>query len=91
MFWNHRIRKAVNEEYGITYYDIVECYYDDDGNIIGWDEKSLAPSGNNKEELKTELEQMLGAFDRPVIDEKKELPKAEKRMHMMIEESINEK
>lgn len=78
MFWNNRIRKRVTPG-GDPYYDIVECYYDDDNKIYGWTETSIAPHGNTKKELKQDLEWMLKAFDSPVIDEKKESPKVEKR------------
>ena len=82
--WNYRIgfkRHSVDVIDDVTYettedvveeitYGLVECYYDDDGNIKFTTERFIEPSGETKEELIENLEMMLkGAKkDAPVLD-----------------------
>lgn len=51
-------------------YGLVECYYDDDGNIKFTTERFMKPSGETKEELIENLEMMLkdAKKDTPVLD-----------------------
>lgn len=77
MPWNHRIRKQtvklINGELEDVY-DIVEAYYntvEDAENFkqYAYTEDSIAPAGSSKEDLIKELEMMLDAINRPVIEE----------------------
>ena len=70
--WNYRTafkRQIINGVEEIEY-GLVECYYDDDGNIKFTTERFIEPSGETKEELIENLEMMLkGAKkDAPVLD-----------------------
>ena len=66
--WNHRVTKATID--GETVYEIREVYYDlpttSDG--IGWTQDASAPYGETLDELRQDLERMLAALDKPVID-----------------------
>ena len=64
MKWNYRI---ISEKapYGV-FYQIYEVYYDD-GKIIGMTESPCKPYGDDVEELRSNLEQMLQALDRPIL------------------------
>lgn len=82
--WNYRIgfkRHSVDVIDDVTYettgdvveeltYGLVECYYDDDGNIKFTTERFIEPSGETKEELIENLEMMLkdARKDAPVLD-----------------------
>lgn len=71
--WEYRIgfkRHSVDVIDDVTYettgeveesleYGLVECYYDDDGNIKFTTERFIEPSGETKEELIENLEMML--------------------------------
>ena len=51
-------------------YGLVECYYDDDGNIKFTTGRFMKPSGETKEELIENIEMMLkdAKKDAPVLD-----------------------
>ena len=51
-------------------YGLVECYYDDDGNIKFTTERFIKPSGETKDELIENLEMMLkdAKKDAPVLN-----------------------
>lgn len=82
--WNYRTafkRHKVNIVDDVTYkptgefeesleYGLVECFYDDDGNIKFTTERFIEPSGETKEELIENLEMMLkdAKKDAPVLD-----------------------
>lgn len=67
MTWNHRVvRRAIDGE---PFYGIHEAFYAqgvDEPN--GWTEDPAAPVGETLDELRVELERMLAALDRPVIE-----------------------
>ena len=70
--WNYRTafkRQIINGVEEIEY-GLVECYYDDDGNIKFTTERFIEPSGETKEELIENLEMMLkdAKKDAPVLD-----------------------
>jgi hypothetical protein len=76
--WNHRIRKRVIpriEGYEATvWYDIVEAHYDshedaDNNKISGWTVDGIAPGGETIEDLKWELEHMLAALSKPILED----------------------
>ena len=59
--WNYRTvfkRHVVNGEEELEY-GLVECFYDDAGNIKFTTERFMKPSGETKEELIENLEMML--------------------------------
>ena len=61
---------GINEPFEDLEYGLVECYYDDDGNIKFTTERFIEPSGETKEELIENLEMMLkdAKKDAPVLD-----------------------
>ena len=63
MYWNHRLMK-INDEIGI-----VEVYYNNDGSIMGWTEGFVTVYGDDVEEVKKTLAQMLSAADNPALDQ----------------------
>lgn len=65
MTWNHRVRRT-ETEHG-PWFDIVEAYYDDNGNIEATTKDGIAPEGESVAELRTTLERMLQALDRPEL------------------------
>ena len=62
MSWNHIVIKK-GECLAIH-----EVHYKDDGSISGHVEIPARVIGESIEELRTVLEQMLGALDKPIID-----------------------
>ena len=66
MTWNHRVIKK-GKDY--EYLAIHEVYYDNDSIdfVIGYTENPTPVIGESIEELRTVLEQMLGALDKPII------------------------
>ena len=67
MTWNHRVTKATVD--GETVYEIREVYYDlPDSDGIGWTQNASTPYGQTLDELRTDLQRMLEALDKPVID-----------------------
>jgi hypothetical protein len=63
MSWNYRVViRDAGRDAGLTY-SLVEVYYDDDGEIIGWFSPGEA-SGETLEELRDDLTLMLEAVDR---------------------------
>lgn len=67
MNWNYRImkRKISESEYE---FGIFEVYYNEDGSIKGYSENSMTPVVDSPEGLKYEIEIMLKAFDKEVLD-----------------------
>lgn len=77
--WNHRVRKRIiksNIE-GIEdtpWYDIVEAHYGskenaDNHKSNGWTVDGIAPGSEDIEGLRWELEHMLAALDKPIIED----------------------
>jgi len=71
--WNHRIRKRIIS--GEPWYDVVEAHYESHKNAENneeccYTEDGIAPGGSDIEELKWELEHMLAALNKPIIEEK---------------------
>ena len=89
MYWNYRIvsEQAPSGEFLQVY----EVYYDD-GKIIGMLEKPSTAYGESLDELQVEMNQMMEAFQKPVLD-KKDLENAFKRQKPLawrLEELQNE-
>lgn len=66
MTWNYRVRRIEYVDAGPGF-QIVECYYDANGNIEATTAESIAPFGNTIAELRADLEMMLQALDRPEL------------------------
>lgn len=67
MSWNYRgmKRKVSDSEFE---YGIHEVYYKENGQIKGYTQDSITPTVHTPEGLKHELEIMLKAFDKEIID-----------------------
>lgn len=71
MYWNHRVFKETSPT-GYVEYTIREVYYDtDSGAILGWTANGAYPQSDEDsgvEYLKEEVQWMLEACDKPVIE-----------------------
>jgi hypothetical protein len=63
--WNYRVFIAKDAPYHIR-----EVYYDKDNQVDGYVGSGAWPSGDTLEELRKDLEHMLEALDKPVLEEK---------------------
>lgn len=61
--WNYRVAKNDYDEYVI-----VEVYYDDEGKVTNWS-GAISALGDDAASLKSDLEMMLKAFDKPLFTE----------------------
>ena len=76
MSWEYRIgRKTLkckvdlsNDHYEEDCFGIVECYYNDEGEIYATTEHFTNPYGETLGELKWFFEKMKEAFDKEVLD-----------------------
>ena len=66
MSWNHRLMKMKDGE--DDFYQIHEVHYDKDGEVKGYTKNGATVGGNNIEEVKWVLREMLAALDKPVLD-----------------------
>ncbi len=66
MSWNYRIMKREISENEFEF-GIYEVYYNENGKINGWTEESIVPVVDNKEGLKSEVVEMLKAFNSETI------------------------
>ena len=68
--WDYRIIRS-NKEDGTPakWYSIQEVYYDDDGNPNA-QSIDLQVEGEDNKEMKVQLEDMMSAIDKPVLNEK---------------------
>ena len=66
MIWNHRVIKEV--EHDEEWYYLKEVYYYEDGKPSHCSDRPPILNGESVEELRTILEQMLGALDKPIIN-----------------------
>ena len=73
MTWNYRVvHKSEHKDEGLTIrpvYEIHEVFYDKDGEITSWSPCPSSPVGETLEELREDIDKMLGAFTRGVLDE----------------------
>lgn len=67
MSWNYRVVKG--ESKGEIYYNVREVYYEDDTDHIVGMTYGGTGIGNTVEELRSDLELMLRALDKPVLDD----------------------
>lgn len=70
MSWNHRVIVRF-ESNGTPYFEIHECYYEDQNREIptSWTENAIPVHGDNIDELKETLERMLRACNTPILIE----------------------
>lgn len=67
--WNYRvIRKQVEIDY--YQYEIHEVYYDDNGEPESWTEESMKPFGESFLELQNDLNYMMKATQKLILEEK---------------------
>lgn len=64
--WNFRVLRK-KEENGAISYGIYEVYYDKHGNPQYCSNSSMEPKEENVRDLKTQIIQMLKAFDKPIL------------------------
>lgn len=62
--WNYRI---VERQHPCKWYAIYEVYYHIDGSPAIITEDPIEPTGESKEELKTNIDMMLQAFNKPTL------------------------
>lgn len=60
--WNYRVAKNALGETAI-----VEVYYDEEGNVTYWS-GPIKPFGEDIEDLRADMQNMLQAFDKPLFD-----------------------
>lgn len=66
MTWNYRIiKETINNT---IHYSIHEVYYDENGAPSFFSENPITPYGEYLDDLKKDLQLMLKAFDKPVLD-----------------------
>lgn len=71
--WNYRIIKCIKEakigktDYTDVVYRIHEVHYDEQDKIKGWTQDPIHPLGETVDELKSNLEQMMEAFKKPIL------------------------
>lgn len=79
MTWNHRVFRQTTRFDG-DWFTIREAFYDKDKETPhSWTTDAIAPGGSSVEELRENLERMLRALDKPVLDEEEELEKWKKK------------
>lgn len=68
MIWTYRVFRDGEGEY--AEYSIRHVYYNEETREIEqWCSGNTVPEGTTLEELRTDLEQMLAALDKPVLHE----------------------
>lgn len=70
MTWTYRVVKHTLGDDRFVYFDIREVYRN--GNALSWTKESKPPVGDSPEELKADLNMMLQALRRPVLEEREE-------------------
>lgn len=64
--WDYRVVHRVNG--GEDEYHIHEVYYDEAGKITMWSQEPIAPHGSSHAELMADVELMVKASFRPVLN-----------------------
>lgn len=72
MTWNHRIVEKTFTQFGKEEkcYEIHEAYYNRAGELCGLTENPTTPFGESLDDLRLGMEQMMTAFNLPVLIEK---------------------
>lgn len=71
MNWNHRVIITIDGD-GITpIFGIHECFYDSKNDMVphSWTENAIPAYGDSIEGLKTTLDRMKAACDKPILIE----------------------
>lgn len=71
MSWNYCVTKQTHtfaDGYKETTYVIREAYYNSDGSIWAVTQKATWALGETLDELRDDLEHMLSALEKPVLD-----------------------
>lgn len=71
MTWNYRVMKRKNSG-GEFEFGIYEVYYDENGKVKGWTEDSMTPVCSSSDDLKYEMQVMMGAFEQEALEYKEE-------------------
>lgn len=71
-YWNYRIIRKYHMETETEIFQIHEVHYSDEHQIEGWTESPIAPMGEALSELKSDMELMQKAFEKPVLFEQRE-------------------
>lgn len=68
MHWNHRVLRTSDKVFGMSY-AIHECFYQkyDDTIPHAWTDEPVPVHGETLEELRTTLNWMLSALEKPVL------------------------
>ena len=64
--WNYRLMRR--DHSGDETLAVHEVFYDDDGKVEGWTEAPCHPMGATPVGLLDDFQQMLEAFDAPILD-----------------------
>lgn len=64
--WNYRVVKSKDGE--DDWYQIHSAYYDN-SELTGLSANGASPCGNTIEQLRNDLQKMLDALDKPIIEE----------------------
>jgi len=67
MYWNHRMVDFTEQNEGEPWIEICEVFYDDDHTPMLYTAKGVNVAGEDKEELKQQLENMLSCLNKPVM------------------------
>lgn len=65
MSWNYRV---MTQDGGATY-GIHEVYYNSKGEHHSWSSEPITPQGDDQTDLKSDLEHMLLAYEKPILEE----------------------
>tara|TARA_Y100000034_G_scaffold6347_1_gene6990 strand:- start:364 stop:891 length:528 start_codon:yes stop_codon:yes gene_type:complete len=82
--WDYRIVRGVKEDgTDADWYSIQEVYYDDDGNPNA-QSIDLQVEGEDNKEMKIQLEDMMSAIDKPVLNERDIVPESSREIKETI-------
>jgi hypothetical protein len=64
--WNYRVASRPTDP--VPSYGIYEVYYDQDGDILWYSPKPMAPYGDIEDEIYEDINRMLGAFQYDILN-----------------------
>lgn len=67
-YWNYRVVRHAFEDSDETELRIHEVYYDEDNSIVTSTVDGMAAMGDTVEELEQDLQHMLHALKKPILD-----------------------
>lgn len=68
MTWEYRVVRHTCEDDNYTWFAIYEVYHN--GSKLSWTVVNKAPNGDTPDDLRSDLERMLKALDRPILERK---------------------